>query len=85
MKIRVPVIRTASDTPGPTRFRVWDILSEANQARLVGLMAQRGNHSWNPGEIVEVESSREIERIMQEPPIDRRNEVKKGKEGGSHE
>jgi len=36
-------------------------------------------------EVIEVESSREIERIMQEKPIDRRNEVKKGKEGGSHE
>jgi len=64
MTIRVPVIKTASDTLGPTRFRVWDILSEANQARLVNLMRKRGNSEWNPGDVIEVESSREIERIM---------------------
>lgn len=77
MRAKLPVIRTASDT-GATRFRVWDMLSEGSQAQLVKLMRKRGNSEWNPGEVIEVESSKEIVRIMQEPPVDRRGEVKNG-------
>lgn len=74
MRAKLPIIKTASDTPGPTRFRVWDILSEANQARLVNLMRKRGNSEWNPGDVIEVESSREIVKLMQELPVDRSGE-----------
>lgn len=64
MKARIPVIKTASDT-GQTRFRLWDMLSEANRAQLVKLMRKRGNSEWNPGEVIVIEPSEEIVRIME--------------------
>jgi hypothetical protein len=69
MRANLPVIKTASDTPGSTRFRVWDILSEANRAQLVHLMRKRGNSEWNPGEVIEIESKKEIAKIMEQPPV----------------
>ena len=86
MRARVPVIKTDSDTPGPGRFNVGFNQPEEVKCLLERLMVKKGNLDWRiPRDEVVIESSREIERIMQEPPIDRRNEVKKGKEEASHE
>ena len=75
MRVRVPVIHTASDTPGPTRDRLWDKLkTEAEKDFLIGLMRRRGNSEWNPGEVIEIETPREIVKLMEERPIDRRGE-----------
>lgn len=63
------IIRTASATPGPTRFRLWDMLPEANRAAIAAEMRRRGYLDWNPGDVIEVEPSEEIERIMQQRPV----------------
>jgi hypothetical protein len=59
------IIITASATPVPTRFLLWDMLPAANQAALTAEMRRRGNLDWAPDDVIEVESSAEIERIMQ--------------------
>jgi hypothetical protein len=66
MRAKVPVIRTASDTPGPSRFNVGINLRKAERDILKKMMAKRGNHSWEPptAEIV-IETSDEIVRLMQ--------------------
>jgi len=63
------IIRTTSDTPQPTRFRVWDKITSEEQLALLQEMKKRGNKNWNPGGVIEVESSKEIVHIMKEPPV----------------
>lgn len=69
MKIRVPIIRTASDTPGTTRFNIGINLQPRERAQLTKEMRRRGNLNWAPPtEEVVVESSEESAHIMKEPP-----------------
>jgi hypothetical protein len=65
MRAKVPVIKTASDTP-TGRFNVGINLRKAERDILKKMMAKRGNHSWEPptAEIV-IEPSDEIVRLMQ--------------------
>ena len=66
MRAKVPVIRTASDTPGPSRFNVGINLRKAERDILKKMMAKRGNHSWEPStEEIVIEPSEEIRRIME--------------------
>lgn len=60
------IIRTASATPGPTRFRLWDMLPAASQAALTAEMRRRGYLDWNPGDVIEVEPSEEIGKLAQQ-------------------
>ena len=65
MRAKVPVIRTASDTP-TGRFNVGINLRAEERAKLVKLMRKRGNHSWEPStEEIVIETSDEIVRLMQ--------------------
>ena len=69
MKVKAPIIRLASDTPEPTRFSFWDKLkTQEEKDYLIQLMRKRGNPDWQPDEIIEVESPKEIVKIMQERP-----------------
>ena len=65
MRAKVPVIKTASDTP-TGRFNVGINLRKAERDILKKMMAKRGNHSWEPptAEVV-IEPSEEIRRIME--------------------
>ena len=65
MRAKVPVIKTASDTP-TGRFNVGINLRKAERDILKKMMAKRGNHSWEPptAEVV-IEPSDEIVRLMQ--------------------
>lgn len=63
------IIRTASATPGPTRFRLWDMLPAANQAAIAAEMRRRGNLDWTPGDVIEVEPSEEIGKLMRQRPV----------------
>ena len=66
MRAKVPVIRTASDTPGPTRFNVGINLRAEERKVLIKLMAKRGNHSWEPStEEIVIEPSDEIRHLME--------------------
>lgn len=60
------IIITASATPVPTRFRLWDRLSLKDQAKVKALMQLRGNLDWTPGDVIEVESFEEIEQLMRD-------------------
>ncbi len=65
MRAKVPVIKTASDTP-TGRFNVGVNLRAEERAKLVKLMRKRGNHSWEPStEEIVIETSDEIVRLMQ--------------------
>ena len=66
MRAKLPIIKTASDTPGPARFSLWDKLkTEEERAYLIKLMRKRGNIDWQPDEVIEIESSDEIRHIME--------------------
>ena len=43
MRAKVPVIKVASDTPGPSRFNVGINLRKAERDILKKMMAKRGN------------------------------------------
>ena len=65
MRANLPIIRTASDTP-TGRFNVGINLRKAERDILKKMMAQRGNHSWEPStEEIVIEPSEEIRRIME--------------------
>ena len=65
MRAKVPVIKTASDTP-TGRFNVGINLRDEERAKLVKLMRKRGNHSWEPStEEIVIETSDEIVRLME--------------------
>ena len=65
MRAKVPVIKTASDTP-TGRFNVGINLRKAERDILKKMMAKRGNHSWEPStEEIVIEPSEEIRRIME--------------------
>jgi hypothetical protein len=70
MRAKLPVIKPASDTPGPRRDRLWDKLkTQEEKDFLIKLMRKRGNTDWNPGEVIEIESKKEIAKIMEQPPV----------------
>ncbi|MCK9569904.1 hypothetical protein M0R72_13250 [Candidatus Pacearchaeota archaeon] len=74
MKIRVPVIRTASDTPGPGRFQLSDIISEDSLYNLKLAKKRAAEQELKLTQIIVIESPTEIRRIMEEKPIYRRGE-----------
>jgi hypothetical protein len=59
------IIRTASATPGPTRFRLWEMISEREQDEPRDEMRRRGYLDWSPDDVIEVETSEEIGHLMQ--------------------
>jgi len=69
VRAKLPIIKTASNEPGPARFSLWDKLkTQEEKDFLIKLMRKRGNTDWQPDEVIEVESSQETARIMQERP-----------------
>ena len=66
MRAKVPVIKVASDTPGPSRFNVGLNQSESVKRKLEKLMIKKGNLDWRiPRDEVVIEPSDEIVRLMQ--------------------
>jgi hypothetical protein len=69
MRAKLPIIKAASNEPGPTRYSLWEKLkTEEEKDYLIKLMRKRGNRDWQPDEVIEIESSQEAARLMQEPP-----------------
>ena len=65
MRAKVPVIKTASDTP-TGRFNVGLNQSESVKRKLEKLMIKKGNLDWRiPRDEVVIEPSDEIVRLMQ--------------------
>ena len=64
----MPKILISSSDPKPTTFKFWEMLSEASKLKLIKAMRKKGNLDWQPDEVIEVESSQEAARIMQERP-----------------
>jgi len=76
----MPKIICSSSESGPTRFKFWDALkTEEERDYLIKLMRKKGNTDWQPDEVIEVESSQEAARIMQEPPKGRQAIITGGK------
>ena len=61
----MPKVKTASSDPKPTTFKFWEMLSEASKLKLIQAMRKKGNLDWQPEGEIEIESAKEIKRIME--------------------
>ena len=61
----MPKIITASNDPKPTTFKFWEMLSEESKLKLIQAMRRKGNLDWQPEGEIEIESAKEIRKIME--------------------
>ena len=79
MRAKLPIIKTASES-GPNKFNVGFNQSEDIKRKLEKIMVKKGNLNWRiPRDEVVIESSKEVARIMQEPPKGRQAIITGGK------
>lgn len=68
---KLPIIRSIK----PNTFNVGESLTADEIVNIKAYMWREFQIDWKaPGEVIQIESSREIVKIMQEKPIDRRGE-----------
>ena len=65
MRANLPIIKTASDTPGPTRFPLSDILSEDSLYNLNLAMKRAAKRELKLNQVILIESPAEIVKIME--------------------
>ena len=61
----MPKIKIASSDPKPTTFKFWEMLSEESKLKLIQAMRRKGNLDWQPEGEIEIESAKEIRKIME--------------------